>query len=201
MFREGVRGDGEGEGHFLRGLTGEEELLCGLGLKPGRDPRRAPSGAPAQRRPQFLLAVLHQLPQQLPPLGEQGGVPRVPNGFQGVQVGFLPGRRQRAGDMGTQAVTGLTCPTFSVKTWESVRGSLGMPVQGCHGPSRVRFPHTLPTIPQEKGEQEGARTGGPRRAQIRCGLPFVCARKSYRSGGTPWLSCPTLQRLPFLTDT
>lgn len=44
----------------------------------------------------LLLAVLHQLPQQFLPLGEQGRVPWVPHGFQGVQVGFLPDRRETA---------------------------------------------------------------------------------------------------------
>lgn len=31
------------------------------------------------------------------------------------------------------------------------------------GPCGVTIPHTLPTFPQEKGEQEGARVDGPRR--------------------------------------
>lgn len=48
----------------------------------------------------LLLAVLHQVPQQFPPLGEQGGVPRVPHRFQGIQIGFLPRRRKRAGEHG-----------------------------------------------------------------------------------------------------
>ena len=55
----------------------------------------------------LLLAVLHELPQQFLPLEEQGRVPRVPHRFQGVQVGFLPSTKKRAGKCGSprQATT------------------------------------------------------------------------------------------------
>lgn len=58
-------------------------------------------GGSGKEHVQLLLAVLHQLPQQFLPLGEQGRVPQVPHGFQGVQVGFLPNRREMAGELVT----------------------------------------------------------------------------------------------------
>lgn len=59
----------------------------------------------------LLLAVLHQLPQQFLPLGVQGRVPRVSHRFQGVQVGFLPDRRETAWEHWSPGqATGLISP-------------------------------------------------------------------------------------------
>lgn len=47
-----------------------------------------PKASPSQD-PQLLPAVHHQLLQQFLPLLEQSWILRIPDGLQGVQVGFL----------------------------------------------------------------------------------------------------------------